>query len=150
MKSPVLPKIRARPLSGVKHVSASDVIASRSVDLQKPSGERVPFRVEFGPVYEAGRDFRCQVKFYGWGDSPPDIAGRDSLQALILAVELVHAILAEFVRRGGRVLWPGTSTDCGLEEFVFLPNLHNAQPPSPMYCRRPRRRATRKPGTAGA
>jgi hypothetical protein len=100
---------------------ASSSIAERTLDLLKPSGERVTFRVEFGPIHGDGQNFRCPVRFHGWGDSPPDIRGYDSLQALVLAVTLVHSILDDFVRRGGRVLWPGTDDDYDLDQFVFSP-----------------------------
>jgi len=126
-------------------MSPSSVIAARSVDLEKPSGERVPFRVEFGPVYDAGRGSRCKVRFHGWGDSPPDISGYDSLEALILAVELVHAILAEFVRRGGRLLRPGTSSEYSLDDFVFVPNRAEVEPPTPISRHPAGRRVIRKP-----
>ena len=94
------------------------IITARCVDLLKRSGERVSFRVKFGPVRAEGQDFRCRVRFHGWGDSPPDIRGYDSLQALLLAVGLVRAILVDFVRHGGRLLWPGTSADYDLNAFA--------------------------------
>lgn len=109
-------------------MSPLDVIAERSVDLLRPSGERVSFRVTFGPIVSAGRDFRCRVCFYGWGDSPPDIWGYDSLDAFVHAVTLVHSLLHEFVQRGGRVLWPGSSNDYNLESFVFSPERQGAAP----------------------
>ena len=96
-------------------------IAERTVDLVKLSGERVTFRVEFGPIRADGQEFRCPVRFHGWGDSPPDIRGYDSLQAFVLSVGLVHSILEEFVRGGGRALWPGSDTDYDLDMFVFSP-----------------------------
>jgi hypothetical protein len=107
-------------------MTSSAPIAERTLDLLKPSGERVTFRVEFGPILGDGQDFHCRVRFHGWGDSPPDIWGYDSLQALVLAVSLVHSILDDFVRRGGRALWPGTDTDYDLDEFVFSPERPSA------------------------
>ena len=100
-------------------MSSTCTIVDRSVDLLMPSGERVAFRVEFGPVRRTGRNFRCPVHFHGWGDSPPDIGGYDRLQSLLLALDLVHAILADFVRHGGRVLWPGTSNDYDVNGFLL-------------------------------
>ena len=76
------------------------------------------FRVEFGPILTDGQDFSCRVRFHGWGDSPPDIWGYDSLQALTIAVRFVYSILHDFVRQGGRVLWPGTDDDYELEHFT--------------------------------
>jgi len=91
--------------------------AERTYDLLKPDGQRVRFRVSFGPIYQSGHDFRCPVRFSGWGDSPPDIWGHDSLQAFLLAVNLVHSILHEFMERGGRVLHLDSDVDYPLEIF---------------------------------
>jgi hypothetical protein len=117
---------------------ATRPFAERSVDLLKPSGERVAFRVEFGPVLPEGRDFRCRVRFHGWVESPPDIRGRDSLEAFLQAIGLVHGILHQFAQRGGRVLWPGTTNDYGLEHFVSSPEWRRAEPTAPPN-RRPAR-----------
>ena len=125
-------------------MSSVDVIAERSVDLLRPSGERVPFHVTFGPILSAGRDFRCRVSFYGWGDSPPDIWGYDSLGAFVHAVTLVHSILHEFVQRGGRVLWPGSTNDYSLESFVFSPEGRGTKPATLVKRQPPRRGAVRK------
>jgi len=96
----------------------SSPIAERSFDLLKPSGERVRFTASFGPIYQSGRDYRCPVRFAGWGDSPPDIWGQDSLQAFLLAVALVHSILQSFIERGGRVLYLDSDQDFCFEKFV--------------------------------
>jgi hypothetical protein len=66
---------------GGKRMKLKRPMAERRLDLVGRSGKRVPFTVQFGPVYGEGKDFRCPVKFIGWGDSPPDIWGVDSLQA---------------------------------------------------------------------
>jgi hypothetical protein len=99
-------------------MTPSAPIAERTLDLLKPSGERVTFRVEFGPIRGDGQDFHCRVRFHGWEDSTRDIWGYDTLQTLVLAMSLVHSLLNDFVQRGGRVLWPGTETDYDLDEFV--------------------------------
>ena len=44
-------------------MSSNRSIVERSVDLLKPSGERVSFRVEFGPIRSVGQDSRCRVRF---------------------------------------------------------------------------------------
>jgi len=127
----------------MKNMPSTRIITARCVDLLKPSGERVSFRVEFGPIRAEGQDFRCRVRFHGWGDSPPDVWGYDSLQALLLAVELVHAILIDFVRHGGRVLRPGTSADYDLNDFVA--DRAKAEPAAAPKHRPARRLAVRKP-----
>jgi len=117
--------------------------ADRSVVLLKPSGERVAFRVEFGPIRREGRSFCCRVRFHGWADSPPDIRGADSLEAFLLAVGLVHGILDDFVWRGGRVLWPGTNSDYDLVHFVSSPAWRRTGPADSAGRRPPRRRRGR-------
>lgn len=89
----------------------------RSWDLLKPTGERVRFIVRLGPAYEKNAHYYCPVRFEGWGDSPPDIEGRDALQSLLIAVDLVRSILHAYVTHGGRVLWPDTNTDYDLVQF---------------------------------
>jgi hypothetical protein len=128
-----------------KRMPIQGPIVERSVDLLKSSGERVAFRVEFGPILPKGRDFCCRVRFHGWVESPPDIRGRDSLEALLQAVGLVHGILHEFVRSGGRVVWPGTTNDYDLAHFVSSPEWRNAeQGASPSRRPPPRQRARRR------
>jgi len=94
----------------------SSPIAERTYDLLKPD-ERVRLKAGFGPIYQSGQDYRCPVRFSGWGNSPPDTQGHDSLQALLLAVNLVHSILHEFTKCGGRVLYRDTNVDYELDVF---------------------------------
>ena len=96
------------------------VFAERIVDLLTANKERIPFRVQFGPIEPAGQSFRCKVVFQGWGDSPPAIWGYDSVQAFVLALELVRGVLTSFVEEGGgRVQWPGTLEDYDLSAWSF-------------------------------
>jgi hypothetical protein len=92
--------------------------AERSVDLLTARGHRIPFRVVFGPIRSDGEEFRCKVRFHGWGNSPRDIRGYDSLQACTLAFELVYTLLVGFAKRGGRIVWPGTADDYDLSMFI--------------------------------
>ena len=91
---------------------------ARHLEIIKPSGERVSFYIKLGPTYELGGTCRCKVTFDGWLESPPDIQGYDSLQAFMLAVQLIDSILREYVTRGVRVVWPGSDTDYDLDEFI--------------------------------
>jgi len=121
---------------------SAQIIAERSVDMVLQSGERVPFRVEFGPVRKQGRDFRCRVRYHGgFEDSPPEIWGYDSLQAFLLAVDLVHAMLVSFVQCGGRVVWPRTLKDYDLSGFLIQDS--TAEPGASPNRRPARQRAVR-------
>lgn len=97
----------------------SSPIVERGFDLLKPSGERVRFTVSYGPVYQRNEYSYCPVQFAGWANPPPDIQGGDSLEALLQAVGLVHAILRDFVKHGGRVFYAGTECDYLLERIVI-------------------------------
>ena len=90
----------------------------RSFDLLKSGGERVRFTVSYGPVYQRGEYYFCPVQFAGWANPPPDIQGGDSLEALLHAVGLVHAILRDFIKHGGHVFYAGTDCDYLFERII--------------------------------
>jgi hypothetical protein len=79
----------------------------------------------FGPFYKFEENYRCPVRFEGWGKPAPDIFGYDSLQPLLLAVTLLNLMLKSFIERGGRVLYPDTNDEFALEDFATK----NAGPP---------------------
>jgi hypothetical protein len=87
--------------------AVGDVIAEREFALTKPSGRKARIRVRFGkPVLGKGASRRdpwwCPVEVKGAGlDSFRPVAGIDSLQALILALELVTRVLPDEVERAG-------------------------------------------------
>jgi hypothetical protein len=98
-----------------------DVIAERVAALKK-GGRRVGrIRIRFGrpvrsPVPEAGDPWWCPVQITGAGSGTlRSIAGVDSLQALILALEFATDILPhEAARVGAQVDWLGEA-----ERIVF-------------------------------
>jgi hypothetical protein len=96
----------------------SSPFVERSFDLLKSGGERVRFTVSYGPVYQRDEDFFCPVEFAGWTNPPPDIQGGDSLEALLHAVGLVHSILRDFIKHGGRVFYAGTDCDYLFEKII--------------------------------
>lgn len=130
-------------------MSFGDPWAVRLVDLLKPSSERIAVRIELGPVWPDGPDWCCRVRFHGWIESPPDIRGRDSMEATLLALGLVHGILVEFVQRGGRILWAGTSRDCDLVEFVSSPEWKAPRGADTLRSSGPRQQQGREPGRKG-
>jgi hypothetical protein len=96
--------------------TVGDVIAERDFIAKKPSGRKVRIRVRFGrPVQGKGgvkRDpWWCPVEVKGAGlDSFRPVGGIDSLQALILGLELITRVLPrEAARVGLRVEWLGDS-----------------------------------------
>jgi hypothetical protein len=99
-----------------KPESVGDVIAQREFVLTSRSGRKARIRVRFGkPVLGKGASRRdpwwCPVEVRGAGlDSFRPVAGIDSLQALILALELASRVLPDEVERAGfRIEWLGDS-----------------------------------------
>ncbi len=93
-------------------------IAQRNLDLVYPTGTRTTLIIELGPIYTREEAFRCPVSLRGFHETLPDIAGADSLQALLLAVDMVHSVLEAFVRRGGKIYYPGTDNVYDLNRFL--------------------------------
>lgn len=109
-----MPKNRSKPIWQPK--SIGDVIAERQFVLTRPSGRKTRIRVRFGkPIRGKGASrsgpWWCPVEVKGAGlDSFRPVAGIDSLQALILALELASNVLPDEVERAGfRIEWLGDS-----------------------------------------
>jgi len=88
------------------------IIAKRILDGIKPDGQRTRIFVSFGRPYEVSGGFRCPVRITGldYDYTPPDIAGWDAIQALLLAISTAASLLDDFVVRGGKVFYPDTET----------------------------------------
>jgi hypothetical protein len=97
-------------------VSVGDVIAEREFALTSSSGRKARIRIRFGkPIKGERASWRdpwwCPVEVKGAGlDSFRPVAGIDSLQALILALELASTVLPDEVEAAGfRIEWLGDS-----------------------------------------
>ncbi|MEZ0258445.1 MAG: hypothetical protein ACAI37_24410 [Chthoniobacter sp.] len=92
-------------------------VATRELSCVSPEGEAFDITIQIGrptPISDRPEsDWRCPVTI-PFGGEEREIYGVDSWQALCLALSLVHAQLAEFLRRGGKLYHPG-----GTEEFTF-------------------------------
>lgn len=93
-----------------------EIIARRELIAVSRSGDRFPVAVEIGrPVSTPNQNWECHLSI-----TPPvmhramNVGGYDELQALCLAISLAHFHLREFLRSGGRLLYP----DSG-EEFAI-------------------------------
>ena len=105
---------KRKPKTLWKPTSIGEVIAERDFVLTSGSGRKVRIRVRFGkPVRGKATSRRdpwwCPIEVKGAGlDSLRPVAGIDSLQALILALELVSRVLPDEVERAGfRIEWLG-------------------------------------------
>jgi hypothetical protein len=99
-----------------KPVAIGDVIAEREFVLTRPSGRKTRIQVRFGkPIRGKGASrgdpWWCPVEVEGAGlESFRPVAGIDSLQALILALELASRVLPDEVERAGfSIEWFGDS-----------------------------------------
>ncbi|EDY16077.1 hypothetical protein CfE428DRAFT_6402 [Chthoniobacter flavus Ellin428] len=94
--------------------------ANREFSCLSLTGERFAFTVRIGrptPVSnEPDSDWRCPVTVPF--DAPVrDIYGVDSWQAVCLALSLVHSQLVDFIQRGGKLYYPGTTDEFTLNDF---------------------------------
>ena len=98
----------------------TEPFATREFDCVRPTGERFAFTVHLGrptPVSDVPEsDWRCPVTIPFDGPTR-DIYGVDSWQALCLALSLVHSLLADFIQRGGKLYYPGTTDEFTLNDF---------------------------------
>jgi hypothetical protein len=95
-----------------------EVFAERTLECLKPSGERLSVVLRFGQPYRASDvDWACPVAADGLYERLADIHGIDSLQALILAQELLRSLMQDHLERGHRFYWPGTSDVMTLEQI---------------------------------
>lgn len=85
------------------------VVAHTELDVLWPDGRRVTVTLRIGQPYQDPelRDWRCPVDLQGLSRRPPDMAGEDSLQALLLALRFAHYELGGAIARGARLLYPG-------------------------------------------
>src|SRR5947209_20546293 len=83
------------------------IIATRTLDGITPSGERTRIVVSLAQPYPWLNSYRCPVRIAGldYDYTPPDIAGSDAVQALLLAISMAFGLVDDFVQRGGRVFY---------------------------------------------
>jgi hypothetical protein len=103
------------------------VVAHATLDVLWPDGRRTPVVVAIGQPYHDAemRAWRCPVTLQGLARQPPDIAGEDSLQALLLALRLAHYELAGVRSRGARLVQAGADPHDPEEGFDLEPYFGN-------------------------
>jgi hypothetical protein len=119
-----------------KPEAIGDVIAERAFTARRPSGRKSITKVRFGrPIRGVGVSARdpwwCPVEVRGAGlDSFRPVAGIDSLQSLILALELVTRVLpTEAARAGLRIEWLGDA-----ERLVLARHVLSREAESSLLC----------------
>ena len=95
-------------------------IASAEVDVLWPDGRRVRVSLGVGQPYKdtQARAWQCPVRLDGLFPRLADIAGETSLQALLLALRLMHQQLAHVEAKGAKLFSPGEDVqdpDSGFE-----------------------------------
>lgn len=91
----------------------SEDIARAELDVVWPDGRRARATIALGrPYHDAKwRAWRCPVRLEGLVPPLQDIAGYDSLQALLLALRIAHQELARVEASGARLLSVGEQAD---------------------------------------
>lgn len=123
---------RKKPEAMWKPHSVGDVIAERDFVLTGRAGRKARLRVRFGkpvrnPHGSPREPWWCPVEVKGAAlDSFRPIAGIDSLQALILALELASRVLPdEAERKGFRMTWLGDSERLVLARHALSREVEN-------------------------
>ncbi|MFN0196874.1 MAG: DUF4926 domain-containing protein [Planctomycetaceae bacterium] len=93
-------------------------IASLKLVEVATGGTRIPISVEIGCPYFNDRGvWTCCVHVDGLDSKPRDTYGEDSLQALLLALRLVHAHLEGVMVRGGRLVHADDGSEFPLDAY---------------------------------
>ena len=80
------------------------VLASTEMIGTTPTGEKVTINVRIGQPYADGPDcWRCPVSVDPLYLQLADIAGADSLQAVVLACNVAFTLLQDFKDKGGKL-----------------------------------------------
>lgn len=79
-------------------------IAEMPVVFVATSGERTPGRIAIGFPEQGNEDVRCSVALDGMFPSVGPIIGGSAMQALVLAMSFLGAMLQDWLASGGRVL----------------------------------------------
>jgi len=116
-----------------KPESLGTVVAEREFLGRKASGRAARVRVRFGQPVKSKRGTKrdpwwCPIEIRGAGlDSFRSVAGIDSLQALILALDLITKVLPiEAERLGLRIEWLGDTERLVLARQAFARNTESA------------------------
>jgi hypothetical protein len=97
---------------------ASLTIASTNLDFLHPDGRRVPGRLWVGhPRQVDDQEAQCPVGIEGLHPNLSRVRGLDTLQALLLATQLLAKLITAFQEDGGRIVHPDTDDPFELEPF---------------------------------
>lgn len=95
-------------------------LASRSIDVIKPSGERAQVVLLIGQPYEVTpQEWAIPVSMNGLHERLWNLHGIDSWQVVQLGFEFIVQMLEYFVQDGGQLYWP--ETDERFEPAELLP-----------------------------
>jgi hypothetical protein len=117
-------------------IAMSQDIASAEVDVYWPDGRRDRVSLGIGQPYQDTRlrSWHCPVRLDGLFPRLSDIGGETSLQALLLALRLMHQQLAHLEARGAKLLSPGEDPedpDSGFELESYFGGLGNGSSRAP-------------------
>jgi hypothetical protein len=100
-----------------------DVIAEHRLVVLYPDGELVPVYLRIGrPGPHPKGDFVCPVQAEGlrlW-KGPAELAGVDTLHALMIALRFLHDMLSSEVERGAVLHWEGGNQSLQLSDLFGM------------------------------
>lgn len=99
-----------------------EIIASRNVNAVHPDGRVAPLSIQLGTArYDAGMSaWACPCRIVGFdGDRVRRMFGVDSLQAVVIATDMLRRLLsAAAVEHGWTFTWD-TTPDLGLTDVLW-------------------------------
>ncbi|MBN1901608.1 hypothetical protein JW926_09830 [Candidatus Sumerlaeota bacterium] len=106
----------------IESMEMEEIIVKLDLVFKKPSGEKFPVTIKIGKPYEIndnenGNYAACPLSTQGFFGRHPDIRGEDTFQALLLALDFVQRLIADFLKKGGKIYYAD-------EESEFDPDIY--------------------------
>ncbi|MDM4767192.1 hypothetical protein [Pelomonas sp. SE-A7] len=95
------------------------MFAERILQAIAPDDEEFEMKIRVGSPRPDGDDWSCLVSITRIFETPRELLGVDSWQAVQVSLQFVSTMLDDFVRRGGQLFWPGT-TDVVCPASMFV------------------------------
>lgn len=89
----------------------TDWLIQRTLQARTAEGACFDLHVGIGSPQPASPDWRCAVTVGPYLEAPAHLVGIDAWQALQLAQQLASDLLADFVAKGGELVWERAPLD---------------------------------------
>jgi hypothetical protein len=106
-------------------------IAEEPITFVYPDGRRVDGRIAIGlPTMVDEHEGRCELGVEPLDPRVRGYSGEGKLQALVAALRIAGTLIDAFIKKGGRLVEPGTDEDVAIDA-VLGPLLAPPEPPGP-------------------